>query len=85
MPDAKIKIKAVKRAPSKIVIRRKLLSASDIKVLTQNILKLNSFSPLQQNTIQDFFDKSNEYMRRLQPNKNTLIKIKNIKLYRNAN
>ena len=85
MPDNRIKIKAVRKAPSRIKIRRKLLSASDIKNLTQSILKLNNYAPLHQSTIQDVFDKTSTYLKQFRVKSQSHIKIKKIKLYNKAN
>jgi hypothetical protein len=85
MQDTKIIIKAKRKPSPSIKIRRRFLSVNDIKSLTQNVLRLNDFAPLQQSTIQDFFDKTNQYLKKVEPNKNPLIKIKRVKLYKSAN
>lgn len=85
MSNNRIKIKSKRKAPTKIKIKRKLLSSYDIKVLTQNILRLNSHAPLHQSTLQDVFDKTSFYMNKLQPKKSGLIKIKKIRLFNKAN
>lgn len=85
MSNGRIKIKAVNSSPRRIKIKKRFLSANDLKVLTQNILKLNTYSPLQQSTLQDLFDKTAVYINRLQPSRNNSIKIKKIRLFNNAN
>ena len=85
MSKNRIKIKAVKSAPQRIKIKKRFLSSYDLKVLTQNILRLNTYAPLQQSTLHDLFDKTSRYMNKLQPERNNLIKIKKIRLFNKAN
>jgi hypothetical protein len=85
MSENRFKIKAIKKAPTKIKIKRKMLSTHDLKVLTQNILRLNSQVPLQQTTLQDVFDKTAFYMNKLQHKRTGFIKIKKVRLFNKAN
>ncbi len=85
MPEAKIIIKSVRKAPRKITIRRNFLSSSDLKSLTKNIIRLNSHTPLQQSTLKDLFEQTSKYMNQLQSERSPLIKIKNIRLFRGSN
>lgn len=82
MSDTMIKIKAVKKAPAKITIRRKLLSARDLKSMTHNILRLNEQAPLQQSTLQDLFEQTTQYMSSLTARRPSLIRIKKVRLFK---
>ncbi len=85
MPDKRIVIKSVRKTPQKIKIKKRFLTSTDLKSLTQNILKLNTYAPLQQSTLQDLFEKTSLYMNKLQPARNNAIKIKRIRLFNKAN
>lgn len=81
MSEPKIKIRTIQKPSSSIRIRKKNMTRHDLQSLKDKILKLNSQVPLQQSTIQDLFNKTNEYLEKFSPIRNSLIKIKRIKLF----
>ena len=78
----KILIKSVHRVPSKIKIKKKLMGFDDVRNLTSQVLKFNKIIPLKPQTIEDFMDKTAQYLSNVEMKGRSLIRIKSVRLYK---
>jgi spore coat polysaccharide biosynthesis predicted glycosyltransferase SpsG len=58
------------------------MTTDDVRTLTTQVLRFNNIIPLKQQTIEDFIDKTSNYLKKVESKSTNLIRIKSVRLYK---